>query len=139
MSVQVRIRELDLTEAIRAYVDRKLHASLGRFAGSLGDIQVTLTDVNGPRGGVDKACRISAELLPSRQKIVHETHDANIFAAIAHAIQKVRHTLRKALGRTKRWRRRRETIRRRRNGLEEDSMEEIGFIFPVTLQPGGAP
>jgi hypothetical protein len=90
ISVQVRIREAELVDAVRSYVERKLQAGLQRFAGSLRNVQVTLQDVNGPRGGVDKSCRIAAELIPSRCWIRLEARNANRFAAIALAVKGVK-------------------------------------------------
>ena len=112
ISVQVRIREAELADAVRPYVERKLQAGLQRFAGSLRNVQVTLQDVNGPRGGVDKSCRIAAELFPSRCWIRLEARNANQFAAIALAVKGVKQAVRRVLERTRAWRVRRETIRK---------------------------
>jgi ribosomal subunit interface protein len=89
MDVHIRIRGTDLTEAIRSYVERRLRFSLGRFASRLGRVTVRISDVNGPRGGVDKVCRISAKLTQSGQVVVQETVDANLYAAIDHATERI--------------------------------------------------
>lgn len=40
------------------HIERRLQFALGRFSGRIGKIFVFLHDRNGPRGGVDKLCRI---------------------------------------------------------------------------------
>ncbi|HYY72182.1 MAG TPA: hypothetical protein VE778_01190 [Candidatus Bathyarchaeia archaeon] len=65
MNVDIRILSTDLTEALQSYIERRLHFSLGRFGRRVGRIRVRITDVNGLRGGADKACHVSAELPPS--------------------------------------------------------------------------
>ena len=40
------------------HIERRLRFALARFTGRIGKIFVFLHDRNGPRGGVDKLCRI---------------------------------------------------------------------------------
>jgi len=40
------------------HIERRLRFALSRFSGRIGKIFVFLHDRNGPRGGVDKLCRI---------------------------------------------------------------------------------
>lgn len=92
MEVQIHIHNTDLVDALRNYIERRLHFSLGRFAGRLGRVKVKIADVNGPRGGIDKSCRISAELLPNRRLVLQEAVDANLFAAVDHATERIGRT-----------------------------------------------
>lgn len=48
------------SDALREYIERKLELALDRFDHRLERIQVRLEDVNGPRGGLDKRCRLHA-------------------------------------------------------------------------------
>lgn len=59
MRVELNIRGLSGTEKIRRTVDRRLRFALGRFASRLSDVKTEIGDLNGPRGGVDKYCRIA--------------------------------------------------------------------------------
>ena len=67
MNVDVRIRTADLSDALRTYIERRLHFALGRFAGALGRVRVQVDDVAGAQGTTDTSCRIRAELLPNRR------------------------------------------------------------------------
>lgn len=89
MDVEVRIQSTDLGDALRDYVVRRLHFCLGRFAGRLGRVIVRVSDINGPRGGVDKSCRITAELLPSGKTVLHEAVDNSLYAAIDRATERI--------------------------------------------------
>src|SRR5437879_9407582 len=72
MDTEIRILGIDLTGALQLYIERRLRSSLSRFGGRVGRVRVRITDVNGPRGGPDKSCHISAELLPSGMTLLHQ-------------------------------------------------------------------
>ena len=46
------------TDRIRAHVERRLGFALSRFEDRLTSVIVRLSDENGPKGGLDKRCRI---------------------------------------------------------------------------------
>ena len=75
-----------------------LGRKLGRHALDIERTSVRIDDVNGPRGGVDKSCRIKVVLsgLPS---VVVEEQDASLHAAFDRALARVHRTVREALKR----------------------------------------
>jgi ribosome-associated translation inhibitor RaiA len=89
---------VELDREDRAYIRRKLGMKLGKFASSIERVSVRVEDVNGPRGGVDHACRVKVVLsdLPS---VVVEERDASQAAAIDGALAGVERTVRRALQR----------------------------------------
>ncbi len=111
MDADIRILSTDLTEALQSYIERRLHFSLGRFGRRVGRVRVRITDVNGPRGGPDKSCHISAELLPSGIRLLQRAADANLYAAIGQATEGIGRSFARALGRNRERRRKRETVR----------------------------
>jgi putative sigma-54 modulation protein len=132
VSVHIRIHDPELAEAARLHLDRALYAGLQRFAGRVRNVRVSLLDMNGPRGGVDKACRIEAKLFPSRRWVLQEVRDANVFAAITLAVQRVKYTMRLALEHARVWHTRRDTIRKRAVSAEEEE-EVLQRIHNVRL------
>lgn len=111
MDADIRILSTDLTEALQSYIERRLLFSLGRFGRRVGRVRVRITDVNALRGGADKVCHVSAELLPSGGTLIQEAVDANLYAAIGRATEGIGHSFARALGRSRARRRNRETVR----------------------------
>lgn len=60
LTVQIRGGEGDSAEAeaLRAHIERRIGFALARFSDGLGSVLVRLDDLNGPRGGIDKRCRV---------------------------------------------------------------------------------
>ncbi len=84
--------------ADRAYLRRKLGTKLGKFARAIERVSVRITDANGPRGGVDKVCRIKVVLsgLPS---VVVEQQHASLQAAMDRALQRTESAVRRSVQR----------------------------------------
>lgn len=111
METDIRILSANLEEAVRSYIQRRLQFSLGRFAGRVGRVRVRITDINGPRGGADQLCRISAELLPWGMMLVHKAVDSDLFAAIGRATEGIGRSFSQALAQKRQQRLTRETVR----------------------------
>ncbi len=110
MDVEVRILGVDLEDTVRAYAARRIHFALGRFASRVGRVVIRISDVNGIRGGVDKCCHISAELVPSG-KIVVQKADTELFTAIDRAGERAGQALKREIQRLRDERTRHETVR----------------------------
>jgi CBS domain-containing protein len=94
----IRAAEGDLSAIDRESIRRKLGRRLGKFAGSIERVSVRTKDVNGPRGGADRVCRIKVVLsgLPS---VVVEHRSSSLVAAVDGALAAVERTVRRALRR----------------------------------------
>jgi ribosomal subunit interface protein len=92
MDVSVRGRHLYVSEPLKAYAERRLLFSIGEFASRIGPIEVRVSDVNGPRGGVDKACDI-AVAVPPLGRLVARAVDADAYAAVDRAASRIRSVL----------------------------------------------
>jgi hypothetical protein len=110
----VRVIGASLTDDQRAQARRKLGMKLGKFASAIERVSVRVTDVNGPRGGVDQLCRIKVVVsgLPS---VVVERRHASADAAIDMGVRAAEEALRRVLGRRRKkplHRRTTKTVRR---------------------------
>ena len=94
----IRVTGLSLDQDDRAYIRRRLGEKLGKYADSIERVTVRLKDVNGPRGGVDQACRIKVVLsgLPS---VVVEHNAASLKPAVTGALTAVERAVRRTVER----------------------------------------
>lgn len=98
--VHIRAAERDLSADDRNYIRGKLGRALGKFAGNIVRVSIRTQDANGPRGGVDRVCRIKVVLigLPS---VVFEKRDPMMNAAVDGALSGVEQAVRRVVQR--RW------------------------------------
>jgi ribosome-associated translation inhibitor RaiA len=96
--VHVRVIGVELDDDERAYIRRKLGMKLGKFATSIERISVRVTDLNGPRGGIDQVCNVKVVLsgLPS---VVIERRHAALHAAIDGALRATERAVRRCVDR----------------------------------------
>ena len=94
----------EVTDAIERRVSRRIGAAIGRASRSVTGTMVRLRDVNGTRGGVDKACRAMA-WVRGRGAVVLDAVDRDLYAAVDAAAAKLGKALRRHV-------RRRRTLRR---------------------------
>jgi putative sigma-54 modulation protein len=87
-----------LSAAAKSELRRKLGRKLGRHALDIERTSVRIEDVNGPRGGVDKRCRIKVVLSGLPSIVVEEQHEA-LTAAVDGALDRVQLAVRQALKR----------------------------------------
>lgn len=98
MRLEIRQRNAKITDGLHRYVEERLHLALGRFARHIQRVRVYLRDVNGPRGGLDKKCRIVVEL-PLRARVVVTGIDRLLSAAIAQTANRAGLALKRHLQR----------------------------------------
>jgi putative sigma-54 modulation protein len=60
MDIIIHARNMRLSAAQRDRAEKRVASSLDRFESRLRRVLVVIEDVNGPRGGADKRCRIRA-------------------------------------------------------------------------------
>jgi ribosome-associated translation inhibitor RaiA len=87
MQLEIRAR-LGMSEGLRSTIERRMAFALGRFGARIAGVTVWLSDVNGPRGGVDKRCRVQVALA-SGPAVRVEDADADLYAAIGRAAERV--------------------------------------------------
>ena len=102
-----------LTPAIEQHIKDRVKLAVSHAPGSINDVVVRVRDINGTRGGVDKACSIVA-WLRNRAAVVVEAVSSDLYAAVDAAAMKLKQALSR---RTRRARTlRREYANRMRNG-----------------------
>lgn len=86
--------------AVRVRLERRLAYALGRFGDRVRRVAVFLSDENGPKGGTDKVCRITAEL-PGVGRAVVEGVDSSLTAVIDRTADRVGQSVRRRLDRAR--------------------------------------
>ncbi|MGE5611702.1 MAG: HPF/RaiA family ribosome-associated protein [Bacillota bacterium] len=105
MRVSIRGLSFKLTDAIVRHVEDCVEAALGSASGRIDQVTVRLDDVNGPKGGRDKRCRIVLWLRRTGVIVAQAVHE-DLYIAVEQAAAKAkdmvrRHrTRRRALHRT---------------------------------------
>ncbi|MCE9584183.1 MAG: HPF/RaiA family ribosome-associated protein [Planctomycetes bacterium] len=105
MKIRLRSRGLPPGTDFREFVQLRLGTALARFSPRIEDVSVRLEDENGPKGGVDKSCRISVDL-GRLGTVMAEDVDAVLEAAICRAAECAGRSVARALERSGRGRRR---------------------------------
>jgi hypothetical protein len=93
----MRGSELDRDE-LHEFTTRRLGFALGRFGAQVTGIRVSVSDENGPRGGVDKKCRVEVRGA-RRLAVVAEDAASDERAAIARAAERAGRAFARALER----------------------------------------
>jgi ribosomal subunit interface protein len=88
MELEIRRQDAHLDEAMRDFVERRIGFALGPFEDKVSRVNVNLDDVNGPRGGIDKECRILVTLYGGITVKVQDM-DADMASAVGRAADRV--------------------------------------------------
>lgn len=81
--LHVKVRDVPGNDLVREYVERRLSFATDRFEDHIERLTVELADANGPRGGADKVCKLTADLRPRGQ--VEATNINTDFASATDA------------------------------------------------------
>lgn len=98
MTIGVRGDGIDMKPGVSALVERRLYFALSRFGGRVKAVSVSLVDLNGPRGGIDKRCSMQARLAPRGTVRVEHT-DSELSAAVDRAAAQLGRAVTRALER----------------------------------------
>lgn len=98
MNIQIHAQDFSLTEGLREHVARRLAYALNHGVASVSRVIVRLSDVNGPRGGVDKRCGIEIRIKGTAAVAIEDT-EADLYVAIDRATERAGRTLDRRLAR----------------------------------------
>ncbi|MCD0463668.1 hypothetical protein [Roseiconus lacunae] len=104
MNVSVGIAPSPRQEVMRALITARVRSTLERFSDRISQVDVALTDENGPRGGEDMRCRIKI-VMPKFKTVVTTAVESKPLAAVALAAERARRIAVSRLQRTRETRR----------------------------------
>ena len=62
MTIYIYGHGFSITRAVKEYVDKRIRFALAHISHRLRRVDVRLSDLNGPRGGIDKRCLIEVRI-----------------------------------------------------------------------------
>jgi ribosome-associated translation inhibitor RaiA len=91
MKISIQFKDLQVTAADRQRIEDAIRLALTRFAPLIHGLTATISDENGPRGGVDKTCRLVVRL-HAGTVVVNEQAGA-VLAAVTRAAERAARTV----------------------------------------------
>ncbi len=101
MQIDIYANGFTTTGALRAHVARRLQYAFGCCAERISRIMVRLSDINGPRGGVDKRCQIQVRLATLADVVIEDT-EVDLYVAIDRAAERASRIVVRHLARQRR-------------------------------------
>jgi ribosome-associated translation inhibitor RaiA len=92
MRIEVRARGFRPTKALSAHVERQVSRSLSRLRSRPAAVVAYLSDLNGPRGGSDKLCRLRGHVARGGE-VVATASGEDMYRAIGTAAVRLRRAL----------------------------------------------
>lgn len=98
MKIEIKSSNFSLTEALENHVERRLQFALAPCTTHIQRVVVRLSDINGPRGGVDKCCQLQV-LLTGLHDVLVKDIETDMYVAIDRAANRAGRTVRRRLTR----------------------------------------
>lgn len=105
LALDVRGQNLDLPPTLVRFARARVSGALRRVSPGVQRVSIRLSDVNGPRGGIDQRCRIAVHGADGRPDVVAEATAASMEAAIDRASRRAKRQWQRSrtpLGRSRR-------------------------------------
>jgi ribosomal subunit interface protein len=96
MLVNIQSRHFSLSEALSKYIKKKVQIMLCRYEGKIIRVDVSLFDINGPKGGEDKCCKIVIKINGASSIVVQETAE-DLYDAINTCSRRGRRAVKRQL------------------------------------------
>jgi ribosomal subunit interface protein len=100
MQLDIQARSFSLTTALQNYAEMRLRSSLTCFSENIQQVDMRLSDINGPRGGSDKRCQVRI-ILAGLPDVVVEDTQADLYLAINRSVERAGRTVRRRLNRSR--------------------------------------
>ncbi|MBI1347321.1 hypothetical protein GC163_13660 [bacterium] len=75
------------TPAVDRLLEHKLHYALDRFGHWVQSVDLAMEDMNGPKGGIDKRCRMAVSI-PRHRSVVVDGRGEDLMAVVTDVIDR---------------------------------------------------
>ena len=103
MRIDIQTSEFSLTDGLREYTERRLQYALSWASDDLRKVVVRLSDINGPRGGNDKRCRIQVPFRGGADVVIEDT-ESDLYLAIDRAADRAERAVARRMERIREYR-----------------------------------
>ena len=124
MLVNIQSRHFSLSAALSKYVKSKVQIMLSRYESKIISINISLFDINGPKGGEDKCCKIIIKINGGSSIVIQETAK-DLYDAINTCSRRARRAVKRQLSLHVR-------TRRKINDIFQLTSEQPDLENPVT-------
>lgn len=101
MKLDINVRNLSRNEAMLNHIHHRFSFAFSRISNHIESAAITVADINGPKGGVDKQCKLSIKPVGLNPIVVTEKRD-NVRQAVdrcfARASQAINRKLKRKQG-----------------------------------------
>lgn len=94
MHILIRSKGFPMTEAIDNYVRSRVNFILSRFGNVVKKVEAFVSDINGPKGGIDKACLVKIKT-DQRSELIIKGLEADLYTAINRALSRAKQSLKR--------------------------------------------
>ena len=98
MKIDIRSQGVVVSDDLREHIERCVNFGLDWAEQDVNRVVISLSDINGPRGGNDKRCHLRIPLSRMREVVIEEVA-SDLQAAIAHAVDRAAGSLERRLSR----------------------------------------
>lgn len=100
MRIDIQTTEMNLGQNFKQVLKAKTRRLFQHNSRHIRQINITFRDVNGPKGGEDKLCRVNV-FVGRGQHILVSVKDSSAYQAAMLAVKKANHSLRRQLGKAR--------------------------------------
>ena len=102
MMITIKSRGFSLTQGLKEFIEDRMRLIFTRYGQHVSRIDITLLDINGPKGGEDKRCKIRLKLDGMPSIIIQET-DTDMYEAINNCGSRLKRTVSRKLDKVKQY------------------------------------
>jgi len=96
MEVQIKAKGLPAAKNLRNHAARRVRSALERFGHAIQSVTVRMSDINGPRGGADKLCRIVIQM--KNRSVVMEELGSDMRRVVDRLSDRVQYSVSRQMG-----------------------------------------
>ncbi|MBT0586514.1 HPF/RaiA family ribosome-associated protein [Alteromonas oceanisediminis] len=89
MHIKINSRDFSITPALQQFIEAKIQFALNRYAQRIRVLEISLKDINGPRGGIDKQCTIKMKINQFKTLVVEDT-SADAYESVVACTQRAK-------------------------------------------------